>query len=225
MLPETSGKAPLKPLRTIRCSSTSLSASRLSVAVTIALVSGCATLPPEAPQSADGQRLFRDREVEIESLNNWTFNGRVSVRADDEGWTARIHWIQQGERYDIRVVAPFARGTFLISGSPGAVRLTDPDGAIHRAGAPEQLLDRELGWTLPLTGLLYWVRGITDPEAAIDHMLLDDEARLRDLQQSGWRISVLDYRPVERFELPARMFMLSDRLEVRLAIQQWQITL
>jgi outer membrane lipoprotein LolB len=198
---------------------------KIQLALLVLLVPGCATLPPESEPSADGRRLFRDREVEIESLSNWTFNGRVSVKADDEGWTARIRWDQKGERYDIRVVAPFGQGTFLITGSPGAVVLTDRDGVTHSAAAPEQLLDRELGWTLPLTGLLYWVRGITDPEAAIDHMLLDDEARLRDLQQSGWRISVLDYRPVERLQLPARMFMLSDRLEVRLAIQQWRLAL
>jgi outer membrane lipoprotein LolB len=188
-------------------------------------IGGCATLPETVDRTAMEQRRFKDREVEIDSHQDWTLNGRVAIKAEDEGWNARIRWVQRGENFDIRVIAPFGRGTFKISGAPGQVALTDPDGEVYSADAPEALMQSQLGWSLPLQGLRYWVRGITEPSGAIAQLNLDPDARLRDLQQSGWRVSILDYRPVDTVELPARLFMLSDRLEVRLAIENWALSL
>lgn len=188
-------------------------------------IGGCATLPEPADRAAVDQRRFKDREVEIDSHQDWTLNGRVAIKAQNEGWTARIRWVQRGENFDIRVIAPFGRGTFQIAGVPGQVALTGPDGEVYSAAAPEALMQSQLGWSLPLTGLRYWVRGITEPNGAIEQLNLDPEARLRDLQQSGWRVSVLDYRAVDMLELPGRLFMLSERLEVRMAIENWALSL
>lgn len=193
----------------------------LLLAVTLA---GCADLsisPVPGDISADPWNTRRDYLVKLRA---WTLTGRLAVQTEHEGWTATLHWIQDNENYNMRFIAPLGQGTYELSGDVHKVSMLTADNRFLQANDPESLMLDNLGWNVPLNGLKYWIRGLPEPGTAPDNMILDDKGRITDLQQSGWRISILRYAEVEGIDLPGKLFMQNDRFKLRLVIQDWKTT-
>jgi outer membrane lipoprotein LolB len=161
----------------------------------------------------------------MSALDPFTVTGRVAIQRGAEGGGARLRWRQHGATSDLRVMAPMAQGTFRLQGGGAAgVVLTAPDGRRYEAPDFPALMAAHLGWSFPVEGARYWVRGIPDPAAPVTNLNLDADGHLRDLAQTGWRISVLDYREVDGRTLPARLFLNAGELQIRLVIDTWRLT-
>jgi outer membrane lipoprotein LolB len=132
-----------------------------------------------------------------------------------------VLWRQDRERYDLRLTAQFGQGVMQITGDERLVRLTLPDGRILEERTAEMLLRRQFGWEVPVGTLRYWVLGMPSPDSEESHEL-DAQGRLATLEQSGWRVSFEDYTRVEGMDLPRKLFLYGDGLEVRLVIDQWR---
>jgi outer membrane lipoprotein LolB len=70
--------------------------------------------------------------------------------------------------------------------------------------------------------LKFWIKGIPEPGIAAENLLLDDQGRLTDMQQSGWRISISRYTDFNGTQLPSRLFMHNDRFQLRLVVDDWK---
>ncbi|MGH8586966.1 MAG: lipoprotein insertase outer membrane protein LolB [Gammaproteobacteria bacterium] len=44
---------------------------------------------------------------------------------------------------------------------------------------------------------------------------------MTELQQSGWRISVLGYEARDGLDLPSKLFLRTDRFKVRIVVERW----
>jgi len=190
----------------------------------VAMLSACAGLKPylygptgEPPKGAWDRHL-----VAVTGLRNWNFDGRLALSRGKEGWSARLNWRQQGEHYRLRLQAPLGQGIFELSGVPGKVRITTAEGKQYQAARADDLMQQSLGWTVPVTGLGYWVRGIPQPDQRYRRISLDAQGRMTDLDQAGWRISVLRYQEVGKYSLPKKIFMVNDSLKIRLLIDDWR---
>ena len=157
------------------------------------------------------------------AIEDWSFDGRIGFQRANEGWNAGLSWRQHGDAFELRIIAPLGRGTFKLSGSAGQVELIDPKGGIHRAEDIETLMDQHLNWHLPLNGARYWALGVPSQTAPVESIHTDENGLLKDLAQSGWRISVLRYRTEDGLELPAKLFMSHDDVQVRMVIAAWKI--
>jgi len=187
-------------------------------------LAGCADLsisPVPGDISADHWKTRQDYLVKLRA---WTLTGRLAVQTEREGWTATLHWIQDNENYNMRFIAPLGQGTYELSGDVHKVSMLTADNRFLQANDPERLMLDNLGWNVPLNGLKYWIRGLPEPGTAPDNMILDDKGRITDLQQSGWRISILRYAEIEGIDLPGKLFMQNDRFKLRLVIQDWKTT-
>ncbi len=94
---------------------------------------------------------------------------------------------------------------------------------ILTADDPETLMRENLGWSIPIEGLHYWLLGIPDPRSPIATLGLDNKGRMTDMEQAGWRIQVRGYMHTGDVELPAKLFLYTPRMHVRLAVQRWEI--
>ena len=191
------------------------------------LLAGCAALAPRAPSPAPvdpREARWTAHCALVGAVDDFTLSGRIAIQRGAEGGGARLRWRQSGALSDLRVMAPMAQGTFRLQGEATRVVLTAPDGRRHEAPDFEALMAAHLGWSFPVEGARFWVRGIPDPAEPVGNLNLDAEGRLRDLAQSGWRISVLDYREVDGRTLPARLFLNAGELQIRLVIDTWQLT-
>ncbi len=189
------------------------------------LAAGCATStpPPEAPSAGPRDALWTLHRERVAKVRDWYLAGRVALATSEEGWTVALYWTQNEERYSLRVVGPLGQGSYGLDGGPNQVVMRTPDRRTLSAEDPERLILAELGWTLPVVGLRYWVRGIPEPRTPVAAMTVDDRGRMTELEQSGWRISVLGYEARDGLDLPSKLFLRTDRFQVRIVVQRWAL--
>jgi outer membrane lipoprotein LolB len=195
--------------------------SRAAALALLIVLAGCATVRREPAPAAEDARWTAHREA-IAALDAFTLSGRVAVQHGAEGGGARLRWHQRGSASDLRIMAPLAQGSFRLQGDGREVLLSAPDGRQYRAASFEALMAAHLGWSFPVDGARYWVRGVPDPRQPVARLGLDAEGRLSDLDQAGWRISVLEYGAEAGTSLPRRLFLNAGDLKIRLAIDAWQ---
>ena len=188
----------------------------------MALLTGCAELVPKRSEPVTPTSTGPPHAVLVSAFENWRVTGRIAVQRADKGITADIQWRQTGHDFDLRVMAPLNQGTFQLSGGAGKVELLTPEGKIFSAAEPEALMLEHLGWSIPLGGTRYWIRGMPDPSTASSQAILDDQGRWTDFEQDRWRISILDYVKLDNLDLPRRLYLARDDIKVRIAIKQWE---
>jgi outer membrane lipoprotein LolB len=154
-------------------------------------------------------------------MRTWSLQGHVAIQTKKEGWSARLFWNQRGESYSLRLVAPLGQGAFQLDGTPGRVVMRTPKQEVFSAADAESLMRQNLGWSFPITGLHYWVRGIPEPANAVESLDLDDSGRMTALEQAGWHIKVLEYTHQSPLALPAKIFIDNKRLKLRLVVRRW----
>jgi outer membrane lipoprotein LolB len=182
------------------------------------LLNACASRPPgpEAPES-----VWLQHRDSVQTLSEWQLLGRVAIRNADEGWNASFDWRQSGQRYRIRLRGPFGQGAVELHGDPGGVWLRRQDQAPVFAHNADDLLARETGWQLPVSGLGDWLRGLPDASLTAE-LKWDAEGRLRKLLQGGWQIDYRRYRSVGARQLPDRLQLERDDLRVKVVVDSWQ---
>ncbi len=189
----------------------------------LALLSACAKTPrPEPLADAQIGPAWRIHTAQVEAMRTWNLNGRLAVKTPDDGWTATLQWAQDLDKYQIRVSAPLGQGTVELQGGPEQVTLRAPGDRIATARDPASLMQANLGWSLPLSGLRYWLRGVPEPGRHIDALRLDTRGRMAELQQAGWHVVIDDYVSSGGIDLPARFALSAPRLQVHLVAHEWR---
>lgn len=199
--------------------------ARVALLALMLLIGACATAPSAPPPAEGGTALGRwlDRQQRLAALVQWTLRGRVGIETGKDSGNASMSWEQNGEEYAIRISAPMSQGTFELRGDAQGVTLRGPDRSEISAADPQALMQEQLGWSLPVAGLKYWIRGIPMPNRPVAAVRLDDAGRLSDLEQDGWRVSVQRYKAVGEEELPDKIFMENAPLKMRVVIGEWQL--
>ena len=98
--------------------------------------------------------------------------GKLGLRSATDSFTATLQWRQVGDDYRIRLSGPFGAGALQIEGDEQGVTLRTGEGQEYAAGSQEELLYQHLGWSVPLSGLRYWMLGRTPPEQEVSNPLL-----------------------------------------------------
>ena len=185
------------------------------------LLAGCAVQSPRpSPAPTDSWAVHRDALL---AHSAFLLEGRAAVQKGAEGGGGlKFRWQEAPESTELRLIAPLAQGTYQLARRGSEVSLTTADGVRHEAASLEELMSAHLRWAFPVAGARYWVRGVPDPAARVENLHLGDDGRLRDLAQSGWRISVLEYQMVGADSLPRRLLMAAGDLQLRLVIDRWE---
>lgn len=142
--------------------------------------------------------------------------GRIAARYGNESFSGNIAWRHARGGDEMLISTPMGQGVARIVRQGEAVALTTAEPREYRASDAESLTERVLGFRLPLTGLADWVRArpSTESPARAEY---SPEGRLLKLEQGGWRIEYQEYAGA----LPARMRLVYEGIELRLAISQW----
>lgn len=175
-----------------------------------ALLSGCAALEPlpAAPPAA----------AVIEAFH---LVGRVSVRYGDDGFSGAIDWRHGPASDEVLILSPLGQGVAQLTRDGSGVTLVTSDQRVFRAQDAESLTEQVLGWRLPLAGLSYWVQA--QPRvgsAAAVHR--DANGFVDRVTQDGWLVEYSGYREFSVGVLPARIFMDSADLRLKLAVDEWR---
>ena len=169
------------------------------------------------------QELWAARQQALLNLDTWDVHARAAIKLEGAAYNIGIRWQRQAENSTILLEAPFGQGVFRIeSAAGGTYRLRLPDGRVFENNSAEALLEEMIGWSLPISGLEYWIRGLPRPDSAYSHRL-DSAGRARSIGQDQWAIDYLDYFAREDdLQLPRRVKLVSDKVTLKLIIERWQ---
>lgn len=191
--------------------------SGLALAVALG---GCASNSLVSEPEPDAGSAFEQRQSVLGQLEVWYASGRLAVSARKKSLNATVRWNQNAEKYTIHLSGPLGFGGAKLVGVPGHVTL-DADGKEHSATTPEALLAKVVGWKIPVVGLKFWLMGLIAPGLQIHDVRFDDSGRLEYLRQSGWEIRFLRYMATDSLDMPAKIFMDSPGLKVRIIVHAW----
>ena len=168
-------------------------ARHLIVFSLIALLAGCAGLGPrESVQGQGNAAQWNQHKQQLSHLDGWQISGKVGIRAPKDSGSGTLFWLQRQDYYDIRLSGPLGRGAARLTGRPGQVALEVANQGRYEAPDPETLLQDQLGWKLPVSHLVWWVRGLPAPDSK-SRLTLDGDSRLANLEQDGWQVEYLSY--------------------------------
>ena len=179
-------------------------------------LAGCSTLQPPAPAPLPA--------LDGPLLDNWALQGKLGIRQGQRADSATLNWQQQQQHYEIRLSGPLGQGAVAISGEPNQVQMViSGEAEPILATTPEQLMQSQLGWSLPLSQAHYWVQGRPAPRFPTAPLPGGNG-----FSQLGWEVEVLRVVSIElpdggTINLPNRLRLQYGDLRITLLIAQWQL--
>jgi len=176
----------------------------------IALLSACASKPPILPPG----------EVSVERFE---LSGRVAVKLDGSGHSARMRWLHYPESDAIWLYSPIGSTIATLNTDAESATLVTARKETFRSENVQALTREILGWDLPLPGLQHWVLGRVDPAMPVREVKRDDQSRITRLVQGDWQIDFAGYE--DGGTLPRSLLLNFANLRLRLVIDRWNLAL
>jgi outer membrane lipoprotein LolB len=187
------------------------------------LLAACSGRPVhDSQQSSDASLAkFGERHTVLTRRPDWVMEGRLSVDDGEEGGSGRISWQVSGLTTQIDFHAAMGRGAWrLVMSGQGAV-LETADGRVLREPTVNELLQKEIGWAVPVEALSWWARGLAAPDGG-DQLQLDDAGLAEQILQQGWVVNYRRYGEFVGQMMPVRLNASKGEYRVKLAVSEWR---
>jgi outer membrane lipoprotein LolB len=172
-------------------------------------LSGCASSPPIP---------LAQRNIPLSP--NWTLQGRIGIKTDDESLSGQIHWQHRPDSDEVLMTSPLGQGVARIERNADGVTLDVPNRPARHAPDAESLTHEALGYGLPVSGLTWWMQARPAPGRAFE-ATYDDAGRIAQLKQDGWVIHYLQYSADAPWR-PRKVELVREGLVIRLVADDWQ---
>lgn len=190
-------------------------------------VVGAKPAPVVKPSNNTPKALWQSRQQTLAKMQRWNLKGRVGLQLNSQSWAFGIQWDQQNNnQFRMNFLNPLTGGLLAALNSSGRqVSLVSSDGKRFSDTSAENLLAKQLGVRLPLTGMRYWARGTVAPGSPVEGFKLDTRGRPTMLQQQGWTITYSSYMDNSHTAMPRRVQLSRtvDRMKVKMVVKNWQV--
>jgi len=194
----------------------------VSLAVAWSLAS-CTTLPPRQIDAAERLELHGLKSDRLKAQNNWSLSGKLAISNDEDGGSGNLSWRKRPEYTRMDFHGALGRGAWRLEADGKAAKLELADGSTYQQPTVDQLVQQQLGWTIPVESLSWWVRGMAAPGKPQD-MLFDEQGNLVRLDQDGWAVEFGTYRSFGGFDMPVRLTAKQADWKVKLVVRRWELT-
>ena len=177
-----------------------------------------AVVKPELPAAA--QQLKEQHLQSLQSIQQFSLQGRVGVQTNSKGFSGSLQWQHNGGDDDIALYSPLGGQVASIKKTSAQVTLEDSSGKIYSAEDAETLTQSTLGWQLPLKGLADWAIG-RPTGSPVQESIWNEQGLLTNLHQDGWKIEYQNYTEQDGYILPGKIFLRSDKLNLKLLVEKW----
>lgn len=200
---------------------------RLSVILLASLcLPGCVNMstPSQQPASSYQTQTVGQRQTQLTTVKSWKASGAISVQqAQQSPMIMRYDWQQYGpSNYHVDLAASLNLAAVSITGRPNRVTLQKGNEPPVSAATPEELMRKNLGWSLPIPSLWYWARGLPAP-GNNQGANYDKYGHLVLLHQNGWQVKYSGYHTVQGVDLPQVIELHRADISAKIVVKQWQI--
>lgn len=202
----------------------------LAVSLCVLALGGCATqnksvAPGAVAAPMDNQAAWKQRQDKFAQMRSWRLQGKVGMQFRDQSASFNIAWLQQGnDQYEMNIKNPLTGSVMAyLKGTANEVTM-QAAGKTYRDADAERLLQGQMGVSLPLSGMKYWVRGVPSPDSPVEQVTLDNSGRPQVLQQSGWRVEYTGWQGEGWNALPSKVNLsrLAENTKVKVIAKEWQ---
>ncbi len=186
------------------------------------LITACSAVPTGEIDQAELILLYQARSGVLTAAEGWALKGRLAVNDGEDGGSGHLSWQQHGQASSMKFHGAFGRGAWQLNADENGAVLEWADGEVHRADTVGELIEQWLGWTIPVSALAWWVRGLTAP-GDWDLRQLNAQGNLEKLSQLGWNIEYGQYRDAGRVSMPMKLTARRQSYTVKIAIQDWDL--
>lgn len=159
--------------------------------------------------------------LKIGKIQYWDIRGKIAVKTDRKGWNASFNWLQKQDNYFLSFFGPLGANRISLEGNRSYAMLQTGNQNFEASNA-EVLLQRRLGWYLPVNNIYYWVRGLPAP-GPCHKILRNSEHETLFIEQQGWRVTYSAYQMINGHQLPTLIELENPKLFIRIAIYRWDL--
>ena len=189
--------------------------------------------------SIDQQNLdsFYQHQHKIERIDRFEIKGKVGIKTGNKGGSATLKWKYDKDFQTIELYGPLGGGRMVIKINENSTILTDAKGNKESGKDAESLLKSQIGWSIPFSELLYWIRGL--PTTTNANFLVDDQGLLASISNKAWQVKYQQYQQVSENKLPRKLTLtstpgtinfydknnqfLADQINIKVIISNWNI--
>jgi outer membrane lipoprotein LolB len=193
---------------------------RIAAAAGFIYLAACSSAPVSKVDQAGWAVLHQSRCDELVSVDQWSLEGRIAINDGRDGGSGRFIWQKHGEDSTMEFHAALGRGAWRLQADASGAVLELANGDLRRAPSVGQLVERQLGWEIPVDALAWWVRGCAAPGDP-DWRRLDDHGWLKGLSQFGWEIELEKYTDMKGVFMPLKLKASQNSYVVKLAVRDW----
>lgn len=192
----------------------------MATTITVLLMCvGCSVAPALKPVS-NPAKTWQHYQTQLNQLKQWRMTGLIGLSTPQKALSADITWSQCYTRYYIALSGPLGIGAVSITNQSGEATYTDMHAKQYIADSPEDLMQAQLGWSVPVSGLVYWLRGL--PVANMPYQQqLNACGTLSELTQDQWHIHYQDYRLMDGVPIARRITMVRSDLRVAIVVNRF----
>lgn len=195
---------------------------RLLSLFSLAFIVSCAHSPKVIPPPN-----IQAHQAQVEVISDWQITGKLGVRSKSDSGSASIRWQQSPQSFHIYLSGPLGQKRMEIEGDAKQVELRQNGQPTIKAKSAEALIRKASGWTVPVSQLNYWVRGIPAPMARITHLEQNEEGFIGLLQQAGWTLRYSNYRDQpfngQPLALPGKIIVEYKDIRLTMIIREWKL--
>lgn len=156
----------------------------------------------------------------MQQIHSFVTKGALGVRVGQKGQSAHFIWKQAKSAYKIELYGPLGIGASYLKSNGKTVELITAKNKTYTANNAEGLMADVLGWSVPVEGLIYWVRGIQEPGSKAQ-LNYNNFGFLSQLKQNGWTIRYLSYTQRGHNAFPQRLILTRPNVRIVAVISSW----
>ena len=193
---------------------------RIYLVIIVFYLTSCAVIQPKTDLPSVNTSAHQLHLAALNNIKSFALKGRLGVVTQQKGFSGSINWQHESETDDIDIYSPLGGKVADIAKNSAGVTLISQDGKRFKALDAESLTENILGFRLPLNGLSNWVLG-KPGISKVDALSTNEMGRLITLKQDGWDISYENYMEINSIELPTKILLKSEKVNLKIIIEKW----
>ena len=183
-------------------------------------LSSCVNLSSPAGATSFTPLHQSQRAQHLSNIKQWSIQGAFSITSPSDHEIANYTWaLKDQKHFTIAISSSLNLYHLNINQSGNVVTLIKDQKQPLIADNTETLMQKTLGYALPIDNLYYWIRGLTAPGP--QQATYNDYGLLTQLKQNGWNITFLNYTHHQDVDLPQLIRLQGHDLNIKLVIKQW----
>lgn len=182
------------------------------------IAGGCAALPERPPGA-----WLDEREALFAEYPRWSVRGRLGLSDGERGGSLAVDWRADGTHHQVGLRTLAGGRQWRLEFGPGYAVLEGSEVGQLIGTDPEPLVEEALGWSIPVSWMARWVRGLPAPEGA--RLRFAPDGSLARLDHPPWVLEFQRWReiPADGVLLPVRLQATSGSYRVRAVLSDWVV--